>query len=214
MLTISRFLRLRTSRTMTLITRQPRSMLVGPNARTSFPTCCGHGTDLLFSYLTFPEIVRCDPRGDRVGHSAQGNRASGAAVTASRLRTMRRTAGALLALLAFGAAWPSAAQAGCLYPHGAALGHEGAHLDRLALAGALSAPIDEVDPPAPMPTCTGLRCSNEPAPTAPAVAPVAKPCGDLANLASNPDTTSSPWPSDDPAVRPRHRGASPFHPPR
>jgi hypothetical protein len=131
--------------------------------------------------------------------------------------TMRNTAGAILALLAFGVAWPSDAQAGCLYPHGTAPGRGVAYLDRLALAGALSVPIDEADPPAPVPPCTGMRCSNDPAPappTAPAVAPVAERWGCSANLAPGPDITASPLTCDDPAVRPRHRGASPFHPPR
>jgi hypothetical protein len=130
---------------------------------------------------------------------------------------MRKAAGALLALLAFGLAWPSGARAGCLYPHGAAPGRGAAYLDRLALAGALSVPIDEAGPPAPVPRCTGMRCSNDPAPAppaAPAIAPAAEQWGSLADLASGPDITSSPWPCDDPVVRPRHRGASPFHPPR
>lgn len=131
--------------------------------------------------------------------------------------TMRNTAGAILTLLAFGVAWPSGVQAGCRYARGTSPHLGAAHLDRLALAGALSVPIDEADPPAPVPPCAGMRCSNEPAPASPApptVPPAAEQWGNLADPASCPDITSSPWPCDDPAARPRHRGASPFHPPR
>jgi hypothetical protein len=131
--------------------------------------------------------------------------------------TMRSTAGAILALLAFGAAWPSGVQAGCLYAHGPAPGLGAVHLDRLALAGALPVPIHGAEPPAPAPPCAGMRCSNDPAPTPPAalvVAPAAEHWGDLADLVSDPDITSSRLPCDDPAVRPRHGGESPYHPPR
>ena len=130
---------------------------------------------------------------------------------------MRNTAGVLLALLVYGVAWPSGAQAGCLYTHGTAPGRGVAHLDRLAQAGALSLPIDEPDPPAPATPCAGMRCSNDPAPVPPEPPSphrATEQWGYLVDLASGPDITSSPFPCDDPAVRPRHRGVSPFHPPR
>jgi hypothetical protein len=130
---------------------------------------------------------------------------------------MRTAAGALLALLAFGVVWPSGAQAGCLYPHGASPGRGVAHLDGLALAGALSVPIDEASPAAPVSPCAGMRCSNDPAPPAPSVPPAspgAERWGCLAGLGFDPELSPSPLPSDEPAARPRHRGPSPFHPPR
>jgi hypothetical protein len=131
--------------------------------------------------------------------------------------TSRKTAGALLALLLFVVARPSGARAGCAYAHVDPPGRGAAHLERLALAGALSMPTDDADPPAPVPPCAGLHCSNDPAPASPA-SPVIGPVGEhwvcLSDLASGRDLTSTAFPSDDPAVRPRYRVASPFHPPR
>jgi hypothetical protein len=131
--------------------------------------------------------------------------------------TMRNAAVALLALLAFGVAWPPAAQAGCADHHGIASGRGAAHLDGLALAGALSPPISEEDSSAPVPRCSGLHCSNDPTPFPPAgltANPGVEQWGLLAKLASYPDNSSSPLPCDACAVLPEHRGVSPFHPPR
>ena len=129
---------------------------------------------------------------------------------------MRNTTGASWLLLLFGVAWPSGRTGRLPLRAHNAPGRRAAHLDRLARAGALSRPIDEADPPAPVSPCAGMRCSNDPAPAPPAAPrrPAAEQWGYLADLASGPDITSSPSPGDDPAVRPRHRGASPFHPPR
>ena len=136
-------------------------------------------------------------------------------MTVSRLLTMRNTAGALLALLAFGVAWPSARKPDASTR--TAL-HRGAGPPTW-ICWPWPAPCrcrsTRLDPPAPVPPCAGMRCSNDPAPAppaAPAVAPAAEQWGYLADLASGPDITSSPLPCDDPAVRPRHRGVSPFHP--
>jgi hypothetical protein len=130
---------------------------------------------------------------------------------------MRTAAGALLAFLALGVLGPAGARAGCLYPHGTAPGRGVAHLDALALAGALSVPIEDAIPAAPVSPCAGLRCSGEPAPSAPS-APVVPPrsqdWGCLAGALSDPDPSSSPLPVGGPAVRPRHGGPSLFHPPR
>jgi hypothetical protein len=138
-------------------------------------------------------------------------------VTVLRPVRMRNTSAMLLALLALGIAGPSRARAGCLYPHGTAPGRGVAHLDRLALAGALSVPIDEAAPSQPVRPCAGMRCSNDPAPappSAPVVAPGAEQWGHLMGARTGPDSSGSPLPSNDRLVRPRHRGPSPFHPPR
>ena len=138
-------------------------------------------------------------------------------MTVSRFLTMRNTVGAILSLLAFGVVWPSGAQAGCHYTNGPSPWRGAAYLELLAQAGALSVPIDEAYPPAPVPPCAGMRCSNDPAPApsgAPAVVHAAEQWGYLTDFATGPDITSSPLPCDDPAVRTRHRGVSPFHPPR
>ena len=138
-------------------------------------------------------------------------------MTVSRFLTMRNTAGAILSLLAFGVVWPSGAQAGCHYSNGPSPWRGAAYLELLAQAGALSVPIDEAYPPAPVPPCAGIALLERPGPgalRAPAVVHAAEQWGYLTDFATGPDITSSPLPCDDPAVRPRHRGVSPFHPPR
>ena len=76
-------------------------------------------------------------------------------------------AGAILSLLAFGVVWPSGAQAAATTERPLTL-RGAAYLELLAQAGALSVPIDEAYPPAPVPPCAGMRCSNDPAPAPPA----------------------------------------------
>lgn len=136
-------------------------------------------------------------------------------MAAPRLMT-RSAAGALLALLAVGLAAPGA-RAGCIFPH-QATGGGPAHLDHLAMAGALSG-IDEdpAGPARPLSPCAGLRCSGDPAPSAPSV-PVASPraehWGCLAAPVVATDPTAIPLPVSEPSARPSHRGPAPFHPPR
>ena len=117
-------------------------------------------------------------------------------------------------LLAFGVVWPSGAGAGCHYAHGPSPSRGAAHLELLAQAGALSVSIDEADAPAGAALC-GHALLKAPAPCPPAnlFAPPSS-SGATWPFSPGPDITSSPLSCDDPAVRPRHRGVSPFHPPR
>jgi hypothetical protein len=130
---------------------------------------------------------------------------------------MRIAAGVLLALLASGIARPTGALAGCLHLHGSGLGRGAAHLDRLALAGALSLPIEDATPSPPASPCAGLRCSSDPAPgpsPVPIPAPRTEPWGDLAGRTPPADPSSAPLPLEAAALRPTHGGPPPFHPPR
>lgn len=138
-------------------------------------------------------------------------------MTASRFMMLRNTAGAFLTLLAFGVAWPSSAQAGCSHLPGSVPGRGVANLELLAMAGALSSPIDDTAPRVPRPRCSGMHCSNPSAPAPPVVPPVSRAAeqwGNLSDLSSGPDITSSPFPYDDIAIQPCRGGVSPFHPPR
>ncbi|AMV36272.1 hypothetical protein [Planctomyces sp. SH-PL62] len=127
----------------------------------------------------------------------------------------RTTASALLALLAFGAASPATAWAGCRHPASADVRPEAARLDLLAAVGALAA--DQPTPPLPASPCAGLRCSSDPTPAAPTTLAAASRIdrwGCLAAPPPPPDPGAALLSHASAALRPVHGGPTPFHPPR
>ena len=122
--------------------------------------------------------------------------------------------GGVLALLVW--AGPSSrARAGCSFPHASAdLG--AAHLDRLALGGALTLP-EGTTPRVPISPCAGLKCSSDPASPVPAT-PAASPRSEQgACVLPTPLAHSAGLCSlaeEDPAGHSLRLGLSLFRPPR
>jgi hypothetical protein len=132
----------------------------------------------------------------------------------------RRTARALLALLAVWLLLPAASsRAGCVYSHGATTGGV-AHLDMLALTGALMPADAGRGPSLPISPCAGLRCSSDPAPPAPSV-PLAPPRADFWSWAAAlTDATTARPPfafglaAGEPVLHPSHHALPLLRPPR
>lgn len=129
----------------------------------------------------------------------------------------RKTVGSLPAILVFGLGWASFAQAGCGDAHAIAGSRAVVHLDLLSRVSDLPVPAKAADLSMPIPRCVGLSCSKgSPAAhdAAPSVAPASDQWGHLGGLVLGAEISSSPSLRDEPSALPRHRGTSPFRPPR
>jgi hypothetical protein len=128
--------------------------------------------------------------------------------------------GFLLALLVLGGSLPCAARASCLNSHVSSNSKTfagSAHLELLALTGALKGPREEIPNQRPLP-CTGAMCSGNPAPPLSPVPSVPPSSGEQWAVASAAPDVNEPsllaYQAFEVALRPVEGLCSVFHPPR